>query len=239
MWEVSNNKVLHCMSEEVYTCKYCEKSFKRESTLAVHMCEPKKRHRERNEKGVQLGMQAYLKFYEYTQGSAKTKTYDDFAKSPYYKAFVKFGRYCVSINAINIPRFINYVIQNNKKLDYWASDKIYTEYLEDLLYKENATDALARAIEFSIKWGEEHNALPCDVVRHGNDNATCYNITTGKISAWVLYNSVSGQQFLGRISEEQRRLIWDYINPEKWAKILEKYPADQEYVHSILDQAGW
>ena len=83
---------------ESYTCKYCEREFKRESSLAVHICEQKKRYQEKDERGVQIGYQAYIKFFEYTQGSAKLKTFDDFAASPYYRAFVKFGRYCVSIS---------------------------------------------------------------------------------------------------------------------------------------------
>ena len=52
------------------------------------MCEPKRRFQEQDERGVQLGLHAYLKFYELTQGSAKLKTFDDFATSPYYRAVV-------------------------------------------------------------------------------------------------------------------------------------------------------
>ena len=105
---------------ETYVCKYCNKGFKKESTLAVHLCEPKRRYSQQNEKGVQLGLQAYLRFYEMTQGSAKYKTYDDFAKSPYYGAFVKWGRHCVNINAINVKAYIEWLLKNNKKLDYWT-----------------------------------------------------------------------------------------------------------------------
>ena len=73
----------------------------KEGSLAVHSCEPRRRRMEKDEAGVRLGFQAYIKFYELTQGSAKLKTFDDFADSPYYKAFVKFGRYCVDVRAIN------------------------------------------------------------------------------------------------------------------------------------------
>ena len=85
-----------------YTCQFCKKDFVKETSLAIHSCEPRKRRQEKDEAGVRLGFQAYIKFYEMTQGSAKLKTYDDFCDSPYYKAFVKFGRYCVSIKAINM-----------------------------------------------------------------------------------------------------------------------------------------
>ena len=93
------------------TCKYCNKEFRLEKTLAVHMCEQKRRWQQENEAGVRLGMQAYLKFFEMTQGSSKTKTYGDFVDSPYYSAFVKFGQYLVQIRAINIPMFITWIIK--------------------------------------------------------------------------------------------------------------------------------
>ena len=80
---------------QTYKCRYCEKEFRKESSLAVHLCEPKRRWQQEKEVGVQLGLKAYLRFYEITQGSAKLKSYEDFVKSPYYNAFVKWGRHMV------------------------------------------------------------------------------------------------------------------------------------------------
>ena len=59
-----------------YQCQYCKKDFARETSLAVHVCEPKRRRQERAERGVELGFQAYIRFYEMSQGSAKLKTFD-------------------------------------------------------------------------------------------------------------------------------------------------------------------
>ena len=98
----------------MYQCRYCRKDFVKETTLAVHVCEPKRRHQEKDERGVQLGFQAYIRFYELTQGSAKLKTFDDFVESSFYRAFVKFGRYCVAIKAINPARFTEWLLKQNK-----------------------------------------------------------------------------------------------------------------------------
>jgi hypothetical protein len=115
---------------------------------------------ERSERGVELGFQSYLRFYEIAQGSARLKTFDDFADSPYYRAFVKFGRYCVATRAINPAQFTEWLLKHNKKIDNWGSDKIYTEYLLDYLKVEAVADALARAVEFGIDWSETHSAPP-------------------------------------------------------------------------------
>lgn len=222
-----------------HVCKYCAKSFKKESTLAVHLCEPKRRYQQQNEKGVQIGLNAYLRFYEMTQGSAKFKTYDDFAKSPYYNAFVKFGRQCVNINAINVERYINWLLKNNKKLDHWAKDNMYDEYLQQYLRTEALTDALQRAINYSISWGEEKGCEPHDVLRYGNSNTVTYAISTGKISPWIIYNCESGQQFLNNMNTEQIQIVWPWIDSDFWQKKFRDYPADQAYAEEILRQAGW
>jgi len=211
----------------------------KESSLAVHSCEPRRRRMEKDEPGVRLGFHAYIKFYELTQGSARLKTFDDFADSPYYRAFVKFGRYCVDIRAVNPEQFVRWVLKQNKKLDHWAKDSVYTEYLTDYLRVENVNDALARAIEFGIDWSEQTGNPPHDCLRYGNSNAMSYAVTTGRISPWVIYNCESGQKFLSELDATQIAMIWPYIDSDFWMKKFRDYPADQEYTKEILQKAGW
>ena len=221
------------------TCQYCKKDFAKESTLAVHLCEPKRRRQQRHEAGVELGFQAYLRFYEITQGSAKLKTYDDFCDSSYYSAFVKFGKYCSGTKVINPRQFLEWLLNHNKKLDKWASDTLYTEYLTWYLTVENVVDALTRALEFGIEWAEKYEARDCDCLRYGSTHAMCYAITTGRISPWVIYNCESGQGFLSNITADQVQMIWPYINSDVWQKKFADYAADQEYAKEMLAKAGW
>jgi hypothetical protein len=222
-----------------YTCQYCKKDFVREASLAVHSCEPRRRRQERNEAGVRLGFNAYLKFYELTQGSARLKTYDDFCESPYYRAFVKFGRYCVDVKTVNPARFTEWLLKNNKKIDRWCTDVMYTEYLVDYLRVENVNDALARAMEFAISWSEETGNPTQDCLRYGNTNAMVYAVTAGRISPWIIYNCESGQKFLSELDATQIAMLWPYIDSEVWTKKFADYVADQEYVRDMLQKAGW
>ena len=222
-----------------YTCEFCKKTFMKESSAAVHMCEPKRRRLEQSERGVQLGLQAYLKFYETMQGSARLKSFEDFAESPYYRAFVKWGRYCVNTRVINPTQFMTWLLRNQKKIDRWSSDQFYTDYLMEYLRLEAVQDALARAVEHSMTWQERTGHPAHDMLRYGNHNAVCYDITAGRISPWVIYNSESGQKFLSDINSEQLAMIWPYIDSDVWQKRFADYSADQEYAKEILKQAGW
>ena len=127
--------------ETVNQCRYCEKTFRKESSLAVHLCEPKRRYQQQNETGVQFGLRSYLQFYETTQGSARLKSYEDFVNSPYYNAFVRYGRYLVAVRAINVTSFTAWLLKNNKKLDQWCRDSYYEEWLSEYIRREAAQDA--------------------------------------------------------------------------------------------------
>jgi hypothetical protein len=189
--------------------------------------------------GVQIGLQAYLRFYETAQGSSRLKSFDDFASSAYYRAFVKFGRYCQSIRAINVPRFVDWLLRQNKKIDHWCRDSVYAEYLLEYLRSEHVDDALSRALEQSIVWNEETGNPSNDYLRYGNPNAICYAISTGRVSAWVLYNCDSGTEFLENLNQDQISMIWPYVDTDYWQRRFGDYAADVAYARDILTKAGW
>ena len=223
-----------------FNCKYCEKPFRKETTLLAHLCEAKRRHNQRDETGVQWGLKAYLRFYEFTQGSAKLKSYEDFAKSPYYNAFVKFGRHCVNIRCINFANFTDWLLKNNKKLDNWCSDKLYTEWLPGYLKREATQDALERALKEMTEYAESHPELKngfSDYFRYGNPNRICYHISTGRISPWILYNCGSGIEFLEGLNEEQVLIVMPWIDPIFWEQKFKDYLSDALWVKDILQKA--
>lgn len=222
-----------------FKCEHCQKQFVKETSLALHVCEQKRRALQKDESGVRLGFQAYVKFYATVSGSAKTKTYQEFAKSAYYRAFVKFGRYCVESRAINPAQFMTWLLKTQKKIDYWCSDKVYTEYLLEYLRIEAVDDALTRAIEYSMTWEEKTQHPAKDCLRYGNINATCYAVTAGRISPWIIYNSESGQKFLNTLDSSQVATIWSYIDSDVWQKKFREHAEDQAYAQQILTRAGW
>ena len=224
-----------------FVCKYCNKSYLKESTLIAHMCEPKRRWQQQNETGVQLGFKSYLRFYEITQGSAKLKTYEDFAASSFYLAFVKYGRHLIAIKAVNTGSFTEWLIKNNKKLDHWCKDALYLEWLHQYLKKENVQDAIERALNEMQTYTDADSILQnnfTNYFRLGSGNRIVHHISSGRISPWIVYNCNSGVKWLSGLNEEQLRIIMAWIDPEFWQKKFKDYAADAEWVKDILQKAG-
>ena len=222
-----------------YGCDFCKREFLRESTTLSHVCEPKRRWLDKDNHGNRIGFQCWLEFYKKNTSKRKNLKQEDFIKNPYYIAFVKFGNYCVNINAINIPRFTDWLLKNQVKIDNWCSDSTYTKYLIEFLRHEDPFDAIHRSIEHCIDMSVDANIQPHDMLRYGNANKICYAITTGKISPWLLYQSDSGVRFLDTLNEGHVKMIIDYINPEQWAIRFKRDAELTKRIKDTLKEAGY
>lgn len=223
---------------ESHQCQYCKKSFKRPKTFANHICEGKRRWQQEKEMGVQHGLRAFVRFYQTTQTSTKTKTYAEFVESPYYLAFVKFGRYCVDVRNINIPHYTAWLMKNNKRLDDWATDSMYVEWLHQYVRTENPQDALERALKEMQEFALAESISFNEYFGSGKTNRICQHITAGRISAWILYNCDSGLAFLSALREDQIFNIFQWIDPPFWATKFKDHTEDTAWVKSILKEAG-
>lgn len=228
--EETNNK---------YSCEFCNREFLRESTVFKHVCQYKHRWLEKDNHGNRIGYQAFVQFYKKNTISKKEKTYQDFIKSSYYTAFVKFGSYCVEIKAISVPRFLDWLIENQIKIDTWISDSVYTKFLTEYLRTEDPYDAISRSVNATVELAEDQRIHIKDVLRYGNKNKICYHITLGKISPWMLYQSESGIELLNSLDETQVKIIIDYINPELWAIKFKKLPDIVVDIKKLLIDIGY
>jgi hypothetical protein len=224
---------------EKFTCEFCKSEFRRENTILKHICENKRRWLEKDNQGNRLGFQSWLQFYKKNTASRKHNSYEEFIRSAYYTAFVKFGNYCVGVNAINVSGFVDWLLKNQVKIDYWCTDSTYTKYLIEYLRHEDPFDAIYRSVETCIKLAEDASIQPNDILRYGNVNKICYCITTGKISPWMLYQSNSGTHFLDTLNEEHVKMIIDYINPEQWAIRFKRDKELTKRISDTLTEAGY
>ena len=220
-----------------YKCPYCGKSFAKEKTLVVHVCEPKRRHMSKNEKHVQLALLTYQRFYEISQ-KQKNKTFDEFAKSPYYNAFVKFGSFMSNANPIYPEKFIDFVIKSGVKLDHWCRDELYDTYLQELLKIEPADGAIQRTINTMMDWADNNEATWNHYFNYANLNRATHDIKEGKISPWVLLNSKAAKDMMQNMSDEQLNIIGPVLDPKYWMIRFKKLPADVELVKEVIKEGN-
>lgn len=221
-----------------YKCEYCGKPFAKEKTFLVHICEQKRRHLSKHEKHVQAAMMVYQKFYDIAQRNAKPRSFDDFASSPYYTAFVKFGSFIVNTNPIYPELFIEFVIKSGVKLDHWCRDELYDQYVSQLIKTEPADGAIQRTIKTMIEWGEANKAPWEHYFAYVNLNRATRDIKEGLVSPWILLNIPSGKEMLSRMNDEQLSIVGPVIDPQHWKRRFKSLPADVELVKEVIKEAN-
>jgi septin family protein len=110
------------VTKSEFNCEFCGRDFLRESTMAKHLCENKQRWMNKDLQGNRIGFQAWIQFYKKNTSSKKNKTYEEFIRSAYYSAFVKFGNYCADVNVINVSRYADWLLKNQISIDTWTKD---------------------------------------------------------------------------------------------------------------------
>ena len=223
--------------DQPYKCVHCSKSFMQERTLVSHMCERKRRALQKDEKRVQAGFMAFNRFWELTQNAKKPKTYDNFADSSYYNAFVKFGSFMVNTAPIYPERFIEFVIRSGVKLDHWCRDELYEKYISELIKIEPADGAIQRTITTMMEWAEKNNSAWEHYFAYVNLNRATHDIKEGLVSPWILLNTKSGKDMLRRMNDEQLAIVGPVIDPQYWMRRFKSLPADIELIKDVIKEA--
>ena len=224
--------------EQPYTCVHCGKSFMKDKTLVAHMCERKRRALQRDEKRVQAGFMAFNRFWQLTQNAKQPKSYDNFADSSYYNAFVKFGSFINNVNPIYPDKFVDYVIKSGVKLDHWCRDELYERYLFDMLKTEPVESAVQRTLQSMMEWGDANNANYAHYFNYVSLNKAVHDILNGKISFWIILNSAPGKTMISNMSDEQLVMIAPVFDVPFWMKKFKQSPADVALVQEICNEVG-
>ena len=226
------------LAEQPHNCVHCGKSFMKQKTLVAHMCERKRRALQKDEKRVQAGFMAFNRFWKLTQNAKKLKTYDEFADSSYYNAFVKFGSFVNNVTPLYPDKFIDYVIKSGVKLDHWCRDELYETYLYEMLKIEPVESAVQRSIQTMMEWGDEHKAVYSHYFKYASLNKAVHDIRNGHISAWLILNCNSGKEMIKNMSDEQLELISPAFDLAYWVKQFKELPADVALVKEICQEVG-
>lgn len=222
----------------VFTCQYCNHKFSKEKTLMVHVCEQKRRALAKTEKHVVLGYDAFNRFFKMSQNAKGEKTYDEFARSPYYNSFVKFGSFVSNVNPLYPDRFIDYVVRSGVKLDHWCSDLLYEKYVLDLIKTEQVETALERTIKQMMQWGESNKAQWNHYFLYVSPNRAMFDIKDGKISPWVVLNSTNGKNMLKSLDDSQLSVISNIIDLPFWLNKFKRQSADVDLVKQIVKESN-
>ena len=221
-----------------YECQFCKSKFMQEKTLAVHLCEQKRRYLAKDDKAVIIGYQTFNRFFQITQKLGQNKTYDEFAHSPYYNAFVKFGSFVSNINPLYPDKFIELIVRSGVKLDHWCREALYEQYVLNLIHTESVETALERSLKHMQTWADANNSVWNHYFKYVSTNRAVFDIKDGKVSPWLILNCTTGKEMLANFRDDQLSAISNIIDPRVWVKKFKQQTFDLELVKQVVKEAN-
>lgn len=225
-------------SNKISVCEFCNKGFFNEVLFLNHSCEKKNRWLKRNDLESKTALLAWNRFHELTTISRPTFTYREFINSKFYVAIMKFVRYMKGLNVLEPSKFIDYVIINGIPIDKWINDKVYEQFIFELVKTESPDKALERNIGLMAEWSNSTGEPWYDFFRKVNTNQAIQWIKNGRLSPWVVYNVDSAVNFFARCNEEQLNMITKYAAPNQWKLKFNKNQDDCNYIRTTLKNSG-
>ncbi len=224
-----------------FKCEFCKHTFASERSLINHtqICTQARRlTKDKDTPGARRAFMAYEHFYTKAVRRKKPPTYEDFAKSTFYEAFHRFGKYTIDVGVINLIGFVDFLLRIETPIDRWTDSRFYSTYIVELNKNEPAIDALERTFKVMQQWAIENDEDWQNFFRKIEPPRAALWITNGKISPWVLFTASSAHDLMARFPPEQASMVERAIDPNFWQMKLQRNQQEVEIIRSMLSEHG-
>lgn len=185
-----------------------------------------------------MALIAYQSFFTVAMRAPKPPSFDDFAKSQFWGAFLRFARHMLDINAIRPTAFVDFLIRTEVPVDRWTSPVVYETYVRELSKTESPDAAVERNILLMQQWAMDTGEHWTDFFRKVAPPVAALWVRSGRISPWVLFVASSAKDMLTRLGPEQAQIVEKTIDVRFWEAKLERHKEEVARIRAILDEAG-
>jgi hypothetical protein len=215
-------------------CEYCDRSFKRSTSLETHMCKEKQRMLAIDEKNNVLAYSLYNSWQKQAMFKKTDTTYESFSKSAYFMTFVKFAKFILDNNISDSDEYMKWLIINKVKSAFWNKQSMYSKFQTSQQEKETPERALEKYIILADSWAKENGEHWCDFWQKANRNLIVHYILLGKISPWILFCAESAVKFMNELPEETLANIAARVNIDFWNTRIKSYRKEVELIKEVI-----
>ena len=221
-----------------YKCRYCQKEFVRESTLASHLCENKRRMLAKDEKQNRIAYQSWLLFRKLTMANVKNdKPYEEFISNKFFAGFMKLAKHIIDLSLDDPEGFVKFIIMNSVPMHNWQTAVVYETYIKDRTKKETVERAVERSVLNMKAWAEKTGNSWEEYFTKVSTPEAVQDIRMGRISPWCTFATDQGSRLIDRFEPGQVQQLIEYMEPQSWRAKVMRQRQDAEWVQHVFNEA--
>ena len=216
-----------------YRCSFCNKEFTRERWYKKHECEKKKRFINKNNI---LYIQAHRLFNHWQEKSGllrrgKTKDYEEFCKSPYFKSFVDLASFVTENHIVSGYKYVEWLVDNKIKEVAWKNKSGLENYRDYIRRTERPEAQVDKTCEFILEWCEKKEETPEGFFKRITPGQALTMVRRNQLSPWVLLcYDPSVDHLIPRFEGEVLFALDDHIKINYW---INKIETEEDSVNTV------
>jgi len=107
-----------------------------------------------------------------------------------------------------------------------------------MLKVEPVEAAVQRSLQSMMEWADENQASFEHYFNYVSLNRAVHDILNGRISPWLILNTLSGKAMINKMADEQLDMISPVFDVKFWLKRFKEHPADVALVQEICKETG-
>lgn len=208
------------MSQALYSCEHCKKSFVMERAFMIHRCEQMDRVELMR---TAIGQSAYAYYCAWmTKGRRKAPPADTFRTSTYFRSFIKFAEFIRKVSIPNPDKYIDIMVEKQISPILWCRNECYSMYLEWNDRLSSPYDQAQITIETIMKIAEVANITPSEVFQKLEPGEIIQLVVERKLSPWILLVSKAFKDKLVTMDVNQHTTLMRLIGIDHWAFKMEE-----------------
>ena len=216
-----------------YRCSFCNKEFTRESWYKKHTCEKKRRFLDRNNIHYISGHRLFNHWQSVTGllRLGKTKTFEEFCKSPYFKSFVELAQFISDNHIVSGYKYVEWLVENDIKEVAWKRKSGLEKYRDYVRRSEQPENQVDDTCKFILDWCEEKETTPEMFFKRITPGQALTMVRRNQLSPWVLLcYDPSVDNLIPRFEGEVLFALDDHIKINYW---LNKIETDEVSVNKV------
>lgn len=205
-----------------FPCQHCGRVFSTEKIVLTHLCEQRRRFQQKDVPFARLGFEAFNEINMLMFGKDGLKSEEEFRKSEFYLACLRWGHFVIDINCVNIREYLRWLLKMSIPIDMWDKDKIYDSWLQNWVLIEDPWEAFERSVKKITEWGDSESKEYKNYFRQAGTARILTDIRNSSISGWLVFSCESGVSWLGSLGNGDLDLIWGWVDAQKWKILFNK-----------------
>lgn len=229
------------IQEKRLYCTFCEKDFKRKSWFDKHMCDKKRRFLARNNIST---IQAHRLFNHWQKKlrllrQGKTKTVEEFCKSPYYNLFIKLAEFTDKNHVVSSYQYLDWLIDQEIPEKGWCDPRDLSKYHRHVRAIEDPEVQVSTTIKSIETWCKDNDVdVPAEFFKRVTPGQALNMVRDNRLSPWVLFGyERSLNELMSRFDgTEALFALHDHINVTYWANKVQRDKDECEMVQSLCTE---